>query len=129
RKGAVGRKTARATVRKVMALSRNGTSANFALPARPPPTARRYAGPRACASVSRALDRARHGDSHDTLAARGVPARRLHRGRRRGAAAHTVLVNGKILTLDARSSVQQALAIRDGKIASLGGDAQIRKLA
>ncbi|HVS23731.1 MAG TPA: amidohydrolase [Gammaproteobacteria bacterium] len=49
-----------------------------------------------------------------------------------GAAAQppdTVLVNGKILTLDARSSVQQALAIRDGKIASLGGDAQIRKLA
>src|SRR5881394_4604465 len=49
-----------------------------------------------------------------------------------GAAAQppdTVLVNGKILTLDVRSSVQQALAIRDGKIASLGGDAQIRKLA
>ena len=41
----------------------------------------------------------------------------------------TVLVNGKIVTVDARSSVQQALAIRDGKIATLGDNAQIRKLA
>jgi predicted amidohydrolase YtcJ len=41
----------------------------------------------------------------------------------------TVLVNGKIVTVDARSSGQQALAIRDGKIAALGGNAEIRKLA
>ena len=34
-----------------------------------------------------------------------------------------VLVNGKIVTVDARSSVQQALAIRDGKITALGRDA------
>jgi hypothetical protein len=41
----------------------------------------------------------------------------------------TILVNGKILTVDARSSVQQALAVRDGTIAALGTSAQIRKLA
>src|SRR5262252_1545274 len=41
----------------------------------------------------------------------------------------TVLVNGKIVTVDARSSVRHALAIRDGKIAALGDDAEIRKLA
>jgi predicted amidohydrolase YtcJ len=41
----------------------------------------------------------------------------------------TVLVNGKIVTLDARSSVREALAIRDGKVAALGGSAEIRKLA
>ncbi len=40
-----------------------------------------------------------------------------------------VLVNGKIVTLDARSSVREALAIRDGKITALGPSAQIRKLA
>src|SRR5262249_34670198 len=40
-----------------------------------------------------------------------------------------VLVNGKIVTVDARSSVQQALAIADGKITALGRDADIRKLA
>ena len=42
----------------------------------------------------------------------------------------TVLVNGKIITLDARSSVQEALAIRDGKIAALGrssDDSQARR--
>ena len=32
----------------------------------------------------------------------------------------SVLVNGKIVTVDARSSVQEALAIRDGKIVALG---------
>ena len=49
-----------------------------------------------------------------------------------GAAAQapdTVLLNGKIVTLDARSSVQQALAIHDGKIAALGRNADIRELA
>lgn len=38
-------------------------------------------------------------------------------------------VNGHILTLDARSSVCTALAVRDGKIAATGDDAQIRALA
>ena len=41
----------------------------------------------------------------------------------------TVLVNGKIITVDARSSVQEALAIREGKIAALGPSSDIRKLA
>jgi predicted amidohydrolase YtcJ len=41
----------------------------------------------------------------------------------------TVLVNGKILTADARFSIHEALAIHDGKIASLGKTAEIRKLA
>lgn len=43
--------------------------------------------------------------------------------------ADTVLINGKILTGDAPYSVQQALAVRDGKIIALGTTAQVRKLA
>jgi len=41
----------------------------------------------------------------------------------------TVLLNGKILTVDGRFSTRQALAIRDGKILALGDTAEIRKLA
>ncbi len=41
----------------------------------------------------------------------------------------TILVNGKILTVDPQSSVRSALAIREGRIAALGSDADIRKLA
>src|SRR3954468_14558654 len=41
----------------------------------------------------------------------------------------TVLINGKILTVDARNTVQQALAIRDGKITALGTTAAIRATA
>jgi predicted amidohydrolase YtcJ len=41
----------------------------------------------------------------------------------------TILVNGKILTVDTQSSVREALAIRDGRIAALGTSADIRKLA
>jgi predicted amidohydrolase YtcJ len=41
----------------------------------------------------------------------------------------TVLVNGKILTVDAQSSVKEALAIRDGRVAALGTSADMRKLA
>jgi len=41
----------------------------------------------------------------------------------------TVLLNGKILTLDDQFSTRQALATRDGKIMALGGTADIRKLA
>ena len=40
-----------------------------------------------------------------------------------------VLVNAKVVTVDARSSVQQALAIRDGKIRATGTSNEIRKLA
>lgn len=43
--------------------------------------------------------------------------------------ADSVLINGKILTADAAFSVQQALALRDGKIIALGSTAQVRKLA
>src|SRR4029079_154860 len=41
----------------------------------------------------------------------------------------TILVNGKIITVDARSSVREALAIRDGHIVALGTSAEMRKLA
>lgn len=40
-----------------------------------------------------------------------------------------ILVNGKIITVDARDSIVQALAIHDGKIASAGTNEEIRKLA
>lgn len=43
--------------------------------------------------------------------------------------ADTVLLNGKILTVDEQFSTRQALAIRDGRIAALGTTADIRKLA
>src|SRR5437867_5288924 len=43
--------------------------------------------------------------------------------------ADTVLVNGKILTVDERSSIQQAVAIGDGKILAVGSTADVRKLA
>ena len=41
----------------------------------------------------------------------------------------TVLINGKVLTGDARFSIQQAIAVREGKIAAVGSSADIRKLA
>ena len=41
----------------------------------------------------------------------------------------TVLVNGKILTVDRESSMRSALAIREGRIAAVGTDADIRRLA
>ncbi len=43
--------------------------------------------------------------------------------------ADTILLNGKIVTLDAKSSVVPALAIRDGRIMALGSDDEMRKLA
>jgi len=43
--------------------------------------------------------------------------------------ADTILLNGKILTVDSRFSIQEALAIRDGRIAALGTTTEIRKLA
>src|SRR5712691_12196961 len=41
----------------------------------------------------------------------------------------TILVNGKVVTVDPQSSIRSALAIREGRIAALGSDAAIRKLA
>jgi predicted amidohydrolase YtcJ len=41
----------------------------------------------------------------------------------------TILVNGKIVTVDGASSVREALAIRDGTILAVGRTTEIRKLA
>ncbi len=41
----------------------------------------------------------------------------------------TILIHGKILTVDAQDSIAQALAIRQGKILAVGTDAAIIKLA
>jgi len=41
----------------------------------------------------------------------------------------TILVNGKIVTVDPQSSIRSAVAIREGRIAALGTDAEIRRLA
>jgi predicted amidohydrolase YtcJ len=43
--------------------------------------------------------------------------------------ADTILVNGKILTVDSQFSTREALAIRDGRIVAVGSSADIRKLA
>lgn len=40
-----------------------------------------------------------------------------------------VLLNGKIVSVDARSTVAEALAVRDGRIAAIGTSATIRALA
>jgi hypothetical protein len=41
----------------------------------------------------------------------------------------TALVNGKIITLDERSTTAEALAVRDGKITAVGRSTEIRNLA
>jgi predicted amidohydrolase YtcJ len=41
----------------------------------------------------------------------------------------TVLINGKIVTVDERSPTREALAIRDGRIVAMGATSEIRKLA
>jgi hypothetical protein len=41
----------------------------------------------------------------------------------------TILVNGKVVTVDARSSTREALAVHDGRILALGTTAEVRKLA
>ena len=53
----------------------------------------------------------------------------LTAGMARAQAPDTILVNGKIVTVDAQSSTREAIAIRDGRIVSLGSSADIRKLA
>jgi predicted amidohydrolase YtcJ len=40
-----------------------------------------------------------------------------------------ILVNGKIITVDARDSIAQAIAIRDGKIVAVGSNDEIRERA
>src|SRR6476646_1581390 len=41
----------------------------------------------------------------------------------------TLLINGKILTVDSQFSIREAIAIRDGKILAVGKTTDIRKLA
>ena len=43
--------------------------------------------------------------------------------------ADTVLFNGKVLTVDQQFSTQNAIAVREGRIMSVGSDADIRRLA
>src|ERR1700681_2992827 len=43
--------------------------------------------------------------------------------------ADTIFVNGKVVTLDGKSSVVQGIAIRDGKILDVGSNIDIRKHA
>jgi hypothetical protein len=43
--------------------------------------------------------------------------------------ADTILVNGKILTVDPRFSTREGLAIRDGRITEAGSNTEIRKQA
>jgi predicted amidohydrolase YtcJ len=43
--------------------------------------------------------------------------------------AETILVNGKVLTVDQQFSTANALAVREGRIVALGRDGDVRKLA
>src|SRR5690242_15930781 len=43
--------------------------------------------------------------------------------------ADTVLVNGKVVTVDSQSSIREAVAVRDGRIAAVGRTADVRQLA
>ncbi len=45
-----------------------------------------------------------------------------------GGDASLILLHGKVVTVDAQSSVRQALAVRDGRILQAGSDAEILKL-
>ncbi len=43
--------------------------------------------------------------------------------------ADTILVNGHVITVDARFSIAQAVAVRAGRVVAVGRDADVRKLA
>lgn len=43
--------------------------------------------------------------------------------------ADLILINGKIITVDAKDSIAQAIAIRDGKILAVGSTEEVRKIA
>jgi predicted amidohydrolase YtcJ len=47
----------------------------------------------------------------------------------RAQTADTILINGKVLTVDGQFSTREAIAVRDGKIAAVGTTADVRKLA
>ena len=50
-------------------------------------------------------------------------------GEAKGPQPQVILFNGKILTVDEKDSIAEAVAIRDGKISAVGNSAEIRKLA
>ncbi|MFA7006666.1 MAG: amidohydrolase family protein, partial [Verrucomicrobiia bacterium] len=52
-----------------------------------------------------------------------------HAASSRVSAADTILVGGRIVTLDAQERVAEALAIRDGRIIAVGSSAEVLKLA
>src|SRR5262245_14648086 len=64
-----------------------------------------------------------------TLAAALLAGLVLGAPRTEAQAPDSVLLDGKIATVDAQSSVREALAIRDGKVLAVGTTAEIRKLA
>src|SRR5213594_3167254 len=41
----------------------------------------------------------------------------------------TILVNGHVITVDARFSIAQAIAIKDGRFTAVGANGDMRKLA
>ena len=43
--------------------------------------------------------------------------------------ADIVLFNGKIITVDAKDTIAQAIAIEDGKVLQVGSDQQVKALA
>jgi adenine deaminase len=47
----------------------------------------------------------------------------------RAQSADIVLVNGRIVTVDGQSSIREAVAVREGRIAAVGTSAGIRALA
>jgi predicted amidohydrolase YtcJ len=64
-----------------------------------------------------------------TVGAIGVLAPAMPARAQAGPPADMILVNGKVVTLDARSSIAQAVAVRGGKIVAVGAAADIAKLA
>jgi predicted amidohydrolase YtcJ len=63
------------------------------------------------------------------LLAAGLPLAQKSQAQSTLAQSTLVLVNGKILTLDAKFSTAEALAIRDGRIVAAGPSADVKKLA